>query len=166
MTRTRKVRWPAVLSSGLAVALLTFVANKAWEIYRHHSVGPKYVDTSMRFEDNKLLFFVRNNSDEPLDLTRAKIDIDEPELLKNETLGAYPDVSKVYDVSTTSGSAKVEVVADRLVVNLKIIQAVAPKAADHFGFTLVGLAGPIDLSHVKLHAEIGDIKGNTYIVKP
>ena len=98
--------WMTLLSSGLAVALFTFVADKAWEVLRHHSVGPKYVDTSVRFEDHKLFLFVRNNSDDPLDLVHAKIDIDAPELVSTQALGAYPEVSKVYDVSATSGSAK------------------------------------------------------------
>lgn len=164
MTNTKKISWLTVLSSGLAVALFTFIANKAWEIYRHHGVGPKYVDISIRFEDKRLLLFVRNNSDEPLDLIRAKIDIDEPELLKTETLGAYPDVSKVYDVSATSGSATLEVVDDRLVIRLEITQAIAPKAADYFGITLVGLTGPVNLSNAKVRAELEDIKGNLYVV--
>jgi hypothetical protein len=161
--RKRKV-WLTVLSSGLAVALFTFIANKTWEIYSHHSVGPKYVDTTIRFEEERLFFFVRNNSDEPLDLIGAKIQIDEPELFKNETLGAYPDVSKVYEVSVTSGSAKLEIVDNRLVMRLKIIQEIAPKAADHFGVTLVGLTGPVNLSNVKIRAELEDIKGNIYLI--
>lgn len=165
MLKRKKIVWLTVLSSGLAVALFTFIANKAWEIYSHHSVGTKYVDTSIRFKDNSLLLFVRNNSDEPLDLIRAKIEINEPELLKYETMGTYPDVSKVYDVSVTSGSAKLEIVDNRLVIRLKITQAIAPKAADHFGITLVGLTGPMNLSNVKIRAELEDIKGHIYEVK-
>lgn len=152
------------LSSGLAVALFTFVADKAWQTYSHHALGPKYVDTALRFEGDKLLLFVRNNSDEPLDLVRAKIEIDAPELLKDGALGAYPEISKLYDVSPTAGSAKLQIVADRLVVQLKIIQAIGPKTADHFGITLNGLAGPVDLSNDTIHAEIEDIKGHTYLV--
>lgn len=161
----KKTVWLAVLSSGFAVALFTSISNKVWEIYRHHNVGPKYVDTSMQFDDNRLFLFVRNKSDEPLDLIRAVIDIDEPELLKTETLGAYPDVSKVYDVSVTSGSAELQVVNNRLVIRLKITQAIEPKAADHFGVTLVGLAGPVNLSNIKVSARLEDIKGNIYVVK-
>lgn len=119
----------------------------------------------MQFDDNRLFLFVRNKSDEPLDLIRAVIDIDEPELLKTETLGAYPDVSKVYDVSVTSGSAELQVVNNRLVIRLKITQAIEPKAADHFGVTLVGLAGPVNLSNIKVSARLEDIKGNIYVVK-
>lgn len=157
--------WITVLSSGLAVALFTFIANKAWDAYHHHRLGPKYVDASIRFEDNKVLLFIRNNSDDPLDLTKAKIDINDPELLQSETLGAYPDVSKVYDVSATSGSARLETVNNRLVVKLDIAQAIAPKAADQFGVTIVGPAGPLDLSNVKFDVEIQDMKGHTYVVK-
>lgn len=120
--------------------------------------------TTLRFEDNKLLLFVRNNSDDSLDLTAAKIDIDDPELLQSP-MGAYPDVSKVYDVSTTAGSAKLETDNDRLVVKLHITQAIPPKAADQFGVQIVGPAGPLDLSNVKFDVEIQDIKGHTYVVR-
>lgn len=164
MAKAKKIAWLTMLFSGLGVALFTFVANKAWEAYRHHPVGPKYVGTSMRFEDNRLFLFIRNNSDEPLDLVRAKIDIDAPELVKTEALGAYPDISKMYSVSATSGTAKLDVVDNGLVLSLNITQAIAPKAADHFGVTLGGLAGPVDLSNVKIRAELEDIKGNKYVV--
>ena len=160
----RKIAWLTILSSGIGVAVFTFVANKAWEVYRHHPVGPKYVETSIRFEDNKVFLFVRNNSDEPLDLMRAKIDIDEPALLKTEALGAYPDISKVYDVSATSGTAKLDVTDKGLVLSVRITQAIAPKGADHFGVSVVGLTGPVDLSTAKIHAELEDIKGNKYAV--
>ncbi|MEO0248594.1 MAG: hypothetical protein ABIN58_03410 [candidate division WOR-3 bacterium] len=160
----RKVAWLTILSSGIGVALFTFVANKAWELYRHHPVGPKYVETSIRFEDNRVFLFVRNNSDEPLDLMRARINVDEPALLKNEALGAYPDISKVYDVSATSGTARLDVTDKGLVLNLNITQAIAPKGSDHFGVSLVGLAGPVDLSTAKIQAELEDIKGNKYTV--
>jgi hypothetical protein len=164
MTTTKHSPWITLLSSGLVVALFTFVAGKAWEVLRHHSVGPKYVDTAVRFEDHKLFLFVRNNSDEPLDIVRAKIDIDAPELVSSPALGAYPEVTKVYDVSATSGSAKLDVVANHLVVRMKIIQAIAPRGADHFGIALSGLTGPVDLSKATIHAEIDDIKGNVYVV--
>jgi len=166
MAKKKTIQWVAVLSSSLAVAVFTFVANKAWDTYHHHKVGPKYVDTALRFEDKKLLLFVRNNSDDPLDLTQATIDLNAPELVKNTALGAYPDVSKVYDVSASSGSATLEAGSDGLAVKLKITQVIAPKGADQFAVSLVGLTGPIDLSNVKIHAEIKDVKGNTYVVVP
>lgn len=162
MANGEKSIWITILSSGLAVAIFTFLANKAWEIYSYHPVGPKYVEASIRFEDGKLFLFVRNNSDEPLDLVRAKIDISEPELVKTDVLGAYPDVSKVYDVKPTAGTATVAMADNSLVLNVRITQAIAPKEADQFGVALVGLGGVIDLSKLKLHAELEDIKGNRY----
>ena len=164
MPKSRKAGWITLLTSGLGIALLTFVANKAWEVYRHRSVGPEYVDASIRLEDNKLFVFLRNNSDEPLDLNRARISVDEPGLVSNLALGAYPDVSKLYTAIATSGSTNLEVVNNRLVVTLQITQAIAPKTADHFGVTLVGLIGPLDLSKAKVRAEFEDLKGNTYVV--
>jgi hypothetical protein len=159
--------WLTLVSGGLGVAIFTFVANKAWEVYRHQPVGPAHVQTSMRFEDNKLLLFVRNNSDEPLDLVRARVDIDAPELVNVAALGAYPDVSQVYTASATKGSASIDAAADKgLVLKIRITQALAPKAADQFGIALNGLAGPVDLSRVKIRAELEDIKGNRYVVVP
>jgi hypothetical protein len=167
MAKTKKgMAWWALISGSLGVAIFTFVANKAWEVYRHHPVGPAYVQTSMRFEDNKLLLFVRNNSDEPLDLVRAQVDIDAPELVKAEALGAYPDISQLYAASATKGSATLEAIDKGLVLKVRITQALAPKAADQFGIALNGLAGPVDLSKVKIRAQLEDIKGNRYTVVP
>jgi hypothetical protein len=163
MPKSRKAVWITILTSGLGVALLTFVANKAWEVYRHKSVGPEYVDASIRIEDNKVFVFLRNNSDEPLDLQRAKFSLDEPGLVSSQALGAYPDISKLYTATATSGSTNLEVVNKELVVTLHITQAIAPKAADHFGVTLVGLVGPLDLSKARIRAEFEDLKGNKYV---
>jgi hypothetical protein len=165
MAKKGQTVWIGVVSSGLAVALFSFIANKAWDSYHYHHVGPKYVDAALRFEDNKVLLFIRNNSDDPLDLAVAKIDINDPELLSTQTLGAYPDVSKIYSVSTTSGSGTVETVNNRLVVKLNIAQAIAPKAADQFGVMIVGPVGPLDLSKVKFDVEIQDMKGHSYLVR-
>jgi hypothetical protein len=164
MDASKSKAWVAIVSSGLGVALFTFVANKAWEVLRHHPVSPKYVDTSMRFENNQLFVFVRNNSDDPLDLTEANLNIDEPSLTDVPTMGAYPDVSKLYDVASTRGSAHLQVVDNRLVVKVKILQAINPKAADQFALTLTGLTGPVDLSRAKIQAQLHDIKGHIYIV--
>jgi hypothetical protein len=156
--------WLTVLTSGLAVAIFGFVADKVWQMYSHHSLGPRYVKASLRIEQKTLYVFVRNNSDDPLDLIRATIDIDDPELRESGMLGAYPDVSKIYTVSPTLGEASLEKGANGLVVQLKIIQAIPPKGLDHFGVVLAGLLGPLDLSRAKIKANIEDIKGNSYPV--
>jgi hypothetical protein len=166
MDKAKSTVWVTILSGGLGVAIFTFVANKAWEAYRHHPVGPAYVETAIRFEGNKLLLFVRNNSDEPLDLKRAQIQIDEPTLTKSELLGAYPDVSKVYTASTSAGSVSLDTADQGLVMTVRIAQAIPPKEADQFGVELQGLVGPVDLSKVKLRAELEDLKGNKYKVVP
>jgi|SRR6516225_10449931 len=166
MTKSKNAVWLTLLSGGLGVAFFTFVANKAWEMYRHRPVGPAYVESSIRFEGNKLLVFVRNNSDEPLDLKRAEIDIDEPDLVKAQVLGAYPDVSKVYTASASVGSASLDAGDKGLVLTVSIAQAIAPKAADQFGVSLDGLAGPVDLSKVKVRAKLEDLIGNKYTVTP
>ena len=161
----KKTIWPALLSSGIGVALFTFVASKGWELYRHRGVSPKYVDASVRVENDQLLVFVRNRSDDPLDLTGASISIDDPALVSTAAMGAYPDVSKVYTVSRAPGSSRLEIVDDRLVVRLQIAQAIAPSGADQFGFALKGLAGPVDLSSAKIDVELEDMKGNRYRIR-
>jgi hypothetical protein len=162
LSAKKKAAWIAILSSGIAVAIFTFAANKTWELYKHRKLGPKYVNAALRLEGGKLLLFVRNNSDEPLDLTQAKIEIEDPSLVESTTLGAYPDISKIYGVSTTSGTAKLELAGNRLIVNINITQAIAPGAADQFAVTLVDITGPLDFSKATIHAEVTDIKGHAY----
>ena len=146
MTNKMKLAWfSAIFSSGIIVAIFTFGADKAWELFRHRSIGPKYVDTSVRFENNKLFVFVRNNSDEPLDLMRVKVNIDDSKLLNSPVMGAYPDVSQLYSVSVDTGSASIEIVNNQFNINLNIVQAISPKESDHFGIRLDGLTGPVDL---------------------
>jgi hypothetical protein len=164
--RTEKRLWMTLLSSGLGVALFTFTAEKTWEIYRHHDAGPRYVALSMRLEANQLLFFVRNNSDEPLDLTQATIDVDQSGVTRDFFMNVYPDISKIYHVTTTTGSASLRRIGDMLVVTLQITQAIAPKAADQFGVSIAGPVGPIDLSRARIRAELRDIKGQLYSISP
>jgi hypothetical protein len=49
---------------------------------------------------------------------------------------------------------------------MQITQAISPKTADQFGFTLNGLAGPIDLSKTKIRVKLEDLKGNSYVIEP
>ena len=51
-------------------------------------------------------------------------------------------------------------------VTVDISQAIPAKEVDQFAITLNGLAGPVDLSRVKLHASLEDMKGNKYTVVP
>ena len=164
--------WLTLISSGLGVAIFGFVANKAWDGWSHRDTGPATVQTSLRFEDRHLLLLVRNNGDEPLDLVRARIDIDEPALVGQEVLGAYPEVSKVYSASISAsgaaalGSINVVAAGGGLVLDARIAQAIAPRAADQFGFALDGVAGPVDLSRLKLRVQLEDIRGQHYTVIP
>ena len=159
--------WLTLLSGAFGAAIFTFIATKAWEIYQHRPVGPDYVQASIRFEDDKLLLFVRNNSDEPLDLKRAAIAIDDPSLVESTVLGAYPEISKIYTVSTSKGGhTNLEVMDNGLMVTVDISQAIPAKDVDQFAITLNGLAGPVDLSRVKLHASLEDMKGNRYFSDP
>lgn len=153
--------WPIVLSSGLVVAIFTFTSDKAWNYLHHHKVGPSYVDSSIRCEEGRILLLVRNNSDEPLDLVSARVNINSPELTSIDALGAYPDISKVYRV-TSSESTKLQRLGTSLIVDMKIAQAIPPKGLDHFGFELIGPIGSVDLKKANLWAEFWDIKGNHY----
>src|SRR5262249_50537303 len=64
MAKRKSSVWITLLTSGVAVAVLTFALNKSWDVFHHRAIGPKYVQTSLRFEDGKILLFVRNNSDD------------------------------------------------------------------------------------------------------
>jgi hypothetical protein len=164
MPKSKKGQWITLLSGGLGVALLTFLLNKGWETYEHRNVGPRYVDASIRIENDKLFVFLRNNSDEPLDLKRATISVTQGDLVGGGALAAYPDVSKLYTATATSGSANLKIAGDQLIVTVDITQAVAPKADDHFGLELSGLTGPVDLSQAKIRVRLEDLKGNIYRV--
>ena len=63
--------WVKLLFGGIGVAVFTFAANHAWERVSHRSVGPDYVHVAVRSEKGSLLFYVRNESHEPLDLVSA-----------------------------------------------------------------------------------------------
>ena len=164
MASKKTAVWVTLLTSGLGVALLTFMADKGWEFYQHRNVGPEHVYAALRLEDNKVFVFLRNNSDEPLDFKRATIFLSEPTLVDSQAFAAYPDITKVYTATATSGSANVDVVGKQLVVTLHITQSIAPKGADHFGVALAGLAGPLDLSKATVRAELEDLKGKKYVV--
>jgi len=42
--------WVTLITSGLGVAALTFVGDKAWQVLQHRSIGPKYVDATIQVE--------------------------------------------------------------------------------------------------------------------
>lgn len=160
---TKGNKWlAAVLSSGLVVALATFFVDKAWERWQHAEVGPAYVDGSMRFDGDRLLLLVRNRSDEPLDLVGATIEVEESSLSNTGSLGAYPEVSHIYDAKATSGNARVQQSASGIVIMVDIAQAIEPNEVDQFGVQLEGVAGPVDLSRLPIRASLTDVKGNTY----
>jgi len=164
MAKRKSSVWVTLLTSGVAVAALTFGLNKSWDVFHHRAIGPKYVQTSLRFEDGKILLFVRNNSDDPLDLVDAKIDVDDPDLAKTAALGIYPDISKVYEVKSSAGKGTIAAADNGLSLDVRIAQAIAPKAADQFAIGVVGLAGSVDLSNSRIRAQLRDIKGRTYTV--
>ena len=166
MPRSKTPVWVALVTSGLAVAAFTFVGDKVWQVVRHRSVGPEYVDTSIRLEEGRVLLFVRNNSDDALDLVRATITLNDPSLVATSALGAYPDISKVYTVESTVGPTTVAAEQAGLVLNVGMAQAIEPRGADQFGFSIAGLAGPIDLTRTTVRAVLHDIRGNTYSVSP
>ncbi len=159
METSRISKITTILFGGLGVAIFVFVANKIWEAYSFRDLGPKYVTTSMRFERDTLFLFIRNNSDEPLDIIESKIKIAN---LDDKSLGTYPDVSKLYDVSSLN-STELSSSKDTLIIGLRIIQAIDPGKADQFGIKLEGLFGPVDLSKAYIRAELYDTEKNTYI---
>lgn len=128
--------WAKVLFRGLGVAVFTFAATPLWN--SHRSVGPDYVHVALRVEYGALLLFVRNESDEPLDLVRTEISLNQA---KNHSgvLRAYPAPSRLYEVHS---ALRTELAHEdeKPVVKLRIAQAIEP---DQFGTKSVGDQPPL-----------------------
>jgi hypothetical protein len=152
-----------ILTSGLAAAIFAFIADKGWPILRHHGVGPRYVDASIRIDGDNLLVFMRNNSDDALDLVQATIDVLKPDLQQAPfPLGVYPPISQTYHVTPAIGNASVKAIPGGLEISLKIAQAIPSKEADQFEFQLTGPLGAADLSGAKVVVTISDTRANVY----
>ena len=155
--------WVKLLCGGLGVAAFTFAAPIVWQKISHRSVGPDHVVAALRVEDGVLLLLVRNNSDEPLDLVAADIEIGgvgKPA----EEFGAYPAPSHLYEVDSRS-AAELTQRDGRLFVKLRIAQAIEPGQVDQFGFRIKGPAGALTPAAGSLSGKITDVRGNVYRVK-
>lgn len=152
--------WMKVLFGGLGVAVFTFLADAVWDRVSHRSAGPDTVHTALRVEDGALYVFVRNDSDEPLDLVRAQLTIRSP---KPDVMGAYPLPSRIYRV-VSEREAQLDQQDDLLLVQLNIAQAINPGEADQFGFSIEDRARPLTPGQGTVQGEITDLKGNVYAV--
>ncbi len=163
MSARKATTWAKVLFAGLGVAVFTFVANTVWERLSHRSVGPDYVHAALRVEDGVLLLYLRNESDEPLDLVLAEIEINQAKG-GGGMLGVYPVPSHIYEVESGS-DAELEQQEGRLVVKLRISQAIEPGDADQFGFKILGPSGPLTPAAGSVKGTITDLQGNKYYVE-
>lgn len=155
--------WIAIVGSGIGAAVVAFGVEKAWEAYQYRSIGPEYVDGTIRVDGGKVLIFVRNNSDEPLDLKRATISLDDP-ASSERSVGIYPEVSQIYTVAAASASTQIIGTGKRITVVINISQSIEPKGVDHFGISMQDALGFVDLSSVAIQADIEDLKGRRYLV--
>jgi hypothetical protein len=154
--------WMGVLFGGIGVAAFTFAAPIVWQNVSHRDAGPDHVVASLRVEDGTLFLLVRNNSNEPLDLVEAEIEIDgvgNPA----EEFGAYPAPSHVYEVNAKS-TAQLTQRDGRLSVKLRIAQAIDPGQVDQFGFRINGPAGSLTPAIGSLSGKVMDVRGNVYPV--
>lgn len=155
-------KWAKVLFGGLGVAVFTFAANAVWERISHRSIGPDYVRVALRVEEGAILLYVRNESDEPLDLVLAEIEISQPKS-GGEVLGTYLMPSHLYEVESDSG-AELKQLDGGIVVKLRISQAIEPGDADQFGFRIHGGSGPLAPTSGSVKGRITDLRGNIYHV--
>jgi len=166
MKKVAKSRWlVTLLGAPIALAVFSFAAPIAWNALTHRSVGPKYVNATVRVENGQLLLFVRNNSDDPLDLVGADIAIKIQQAGEAaQEFGAYPVVSHLYEVDSPS-AAQLKQQNGQLLVTLKITQAIEARQADQFGFKITDRAGPFTPPIGSLVGKIVDTKGNSYPIK-
>lgn len=151
--------WIKLLFGGLGVAAFSFAAPILWEQLSHRSAGPDHVAAALRIDDGVLLLLVRNGSDEPVDLIEAEIEI--KDVGGGDEFAAYPEPSQIYEVDFASDS-EIRQVGGRLVVKLKIAQAIDPGQVDQFGFRINGPAGLLTPPAGSLTGKITDIEGNEY----
>lgn len=153
--------WTALLFGGLGVAVFTFAAPIVWKALTHRSVGPDYVNAVLRVENGTVLLLVRNNSDEPLDLVQANIEI---KTLKSQNsapeFGAYPTPSHLYEVEAKS-TVKLTQEKGLLRLTVPIAQAIEARQVDQFGFRIKSLTPRVG----SMTGEVVDSKGNVYKVK-
>lgn len=154
--------WVKVLFGGVGVAAFTFFANTVWERVSHRSVGPDYVNATIRFDQGALLVFVRNESDEPLDLVLVEIEIEQP-ANQGGVFGAYPKPSHLYEVESKSDAVLTQQ-GDRLFVKLRVSQAIEPGNADQFGFKIKSASGPLQPYAGSISGKLTDLRGNVYRV--
>jgi hypothetical protein len=165
MKKVAKYGWLVTLLGGLSVAIFSFVAPIVWKAVTHRSVGPKYVDATLRVENGTLFLFVRNNSNDPLDLVESDIEIKIQQKGDGaQEFGAYPALSHLYEVDSAS-AAQLKQQNGRLLVTLKIAQAIEAGQVDQFGFKIRGPAGPLTPTVGSLVGKVVDAKGNIYPVK-
>jgi hypothetical protein len=164
MKKVAKYGWlVTLLGSGLIVAIFTFAAPIVWMAVTHRSVGPKYVDAAFHVENGTLLLLVRNNSNDPLDLVEADLEI-KIQQAGDDTgeFGAYP-APHVYEIDSKS-PAQIKQQNGRLLVTLKIAQAIDAGQVDQFGFKITERAGPLTPPIGSLVGKVIDVKGNIYPV--
>lgn len=136
MTRKKPSIWVTILTGGLGIALFSFLADKAWVSSQHHKVGPRFVDASIRVDEaGEIMFFVRNNSDEPLDLVQARIELD----MADSTLEVYPSISKIYRLEPAPRGVSLTTEAGKLLVSVNITQAIEPRSLSE-NATLAGFS--------------------------
>ena len=153
-----------LLLSGFGVALFTFAAPIVWNKVAHRSVGPAYVEASLRVENGTIYLLVRNSSDDPLDLVEADLAMPAPKPAATR-LGAYPEPSHLYQVSSSTGAGEIEQTSGQLSVKLKIAQSIKAGEVDQFAVSVVDFGAVVTPSSGSLSGRIVDIMGHAYPAK-
>jgi hypothetical protein len=160
----KKEGWISIVFGGMGVALLSFAAPVAWNHLTHKHLDAEHIRVSVRYEAGTVTVFVRNRSDEPLDLTEARVTIIAADLPPPQ-FGAYPEVSHVYAVDGKGRYASIERDDAGIVVKTKILQVIEPGGYDHFSVALSGDVVPPDLLSVDFAVVLVDSNGRLYEIK-
>ena len=146
-----------LLFGGVGVALLSFLAAQAWSIYTKKNISSDSVDVALRANGSAVVIYIRNNSDENLDIVKTELLIRDDEI-ETEMLGVFPEVSKTYIIDSLPNAVINTNTSNSLEVFAETGQAISPGGVDQFEIMLRGPLGFIDLSDSSLKVKLHDIK--------
>jgi hypothetical protein len=152
-----------ILFGGLGVAVFTFTASLTYDYFHFRSVGPDYVDAVLRTGEGNLAIFIRNRSDEALDLVAAEL-ILASEHIPQDRVRAYRNYSHVYTVTMGNASAEAVAAAGKISSRLSITHAIEPGEFDSFAISVVADDEALILDASSVQLTLLDIKGNLYQV--
>ena len=152
-----------IFLGGLGVAIFTFTAPLTYNHFHFRPVGPDTADAVIRTAEGNLAIFIRNRSDEALDLVAAEL-ILASEHFPQDRFRAYRAFSHIYTVKLGDVTTDAVAAAGKISSRLSIAHAIEPGEFDSFGISVVADEGPLGLDASSVQLKLLDIKGNLYQV--